>query len=155
VRGVGLNFQKGRIRVSVMERDSNKKITFHSAHVITVDPQLAAPELMERYAAQIGIQIDQFQPDLLAARQVWDAGDVDGALCQIAPFGIAAYVCNQKGVPFRHFTPQALSQPKPFGLEKGVKPIGIVDQIFGTHPPYWDDLQRGSVLAVWRALLEE
>jgi Holliday junction resolvasome RuvABC endonuclease subunit len=155
VRGIGLNFQKGRIRVSVLERDSNNTISFHSGQAVAVDPQLPIPELMERYAAQIRIQIDEFQPQLVAARQVWDAGNVDGAMCQVAPFAIAGYVCNEKGVPFRHYTPQALSQPARFGLAKGTKPIEVVDQTFGTHPPYWDDMQRGSVLVVWRALLDE
>jgi Holliday junction resolvasome RuvABC endonuclease subunit len=154
VRGIGLNFQKGRIRVSVLEHDPGGKIVVHSSRAITVDPNLPAPELMERYAAQLKTQIDEFSPEIIAARQVWDPGNVEAAMCQVAPFAIAAYVCNERGITFRHYTPQALKQPRPLGLPKGADLMAAVDQTFGTHPPYWDDMQKGAVLAVWRALIE-
>lgn len=153
--GVGLNFQKGKFRVSVLERAPAGTIGYNTHRSVTVDPVLPIPELMERYASQFRLLFDEFQPGLVAARHVWDGGNVDAANCQIAPFGIAAYVCNEKSISFFHYTPQALRQPTPFGLPKGVNPISAVDQTFGVNPPYWDDMQRGSVLAVWRALREQ
>lgn len=155
MRAIGLNFQKGRFRVAVLNRDNSGTVSFHDARAITVDPDLPVPELMERYATQLRIQFDDFHPDVVAARQVWDAGNVEGAMCQIAPFGIAAYVCNERSIPFRHYTPQAIRHPAPLGLMKGVNPIAVVDQTFGTHPPYWDEMQRGAVLVAWRALREQ
>ena len=149
VRVIGLNFQKGRIRVAVLEHDPGGKIVVSSSRVITVDP-----EFMERYAAQLKIQNDEFSPDMIASRQVWDPGSAEAAMCQVAPFGIAAYVCNERGITFRYYTPQALKQPKPLGLLKGTNLMDAVSQAFGTHPPYWDDMQKGAVLAGWRALLE-
>jgi Holliday junction resolvasome RuvABC endonuclease subunit len=154
MRGIGLNFQKGRIRATVLTRDSNGLVTFHSARAITIDPNLPLPELMERYASQFRILIDEFQPDLLAARQVWDIGNVEATVSQVSPFGIAAYVCNERNVKFCHYTPQALKQPTKFGLAKGINPLSAVDQVFGSHPPYWDDLQKTSLLVVWRSLLD-
>jgi hypothetical protein len=155
MRGIGLNFQKGRIRATVMDRDASASITLHCARVITIDPDLPIPELMERYATQFRVLIDEYQPDLIAARQVWEINGVDAAVGQVAPFGIAAYVCNERNVKFCHYTPQALRQPTKFNLAKGIKPISAIDGIFGTHPPYWDDIQRTSLLVVWRALLSE
>lgn len=153
--GIGLNFQKGRIRATVLTKDSGGSITFNIARPITIDPELPLPELMERYAAQFRILIDEFNPNLMAARQVWEIGNIEATVSQVLPFGIAAYVSNERNVKFCSFTPQALKQPTKFGLAKGVTPLTVVDQVFGSHPPYWDDLQKASLLVVWRALLDQ
>jgi hypothetical protein len=155
MRGIGLNFQKGRIRATIMDRDTSASITIHCARVIAIDPNLPFPELMDRYATQFRVLIDEFQPDLAAARQVWDINGVDAAVSQVAPFGIAAYVCNERNLKFCSYTPQALRQPTRFKLPKGVSPLAAVDGIFGSHPPYWDDIQKASLLVVWRALLDQ
>lgn len=154
MRGIGLNFQKGRIRVSIMDRDANGSIALLSARQIAIDPDLPLPELMERYASQFRILMDEYQPDLIAARQVWDINSVDAAVSQVAPFGIAAYACNERNMKFYHYTPQSLRQPTRFKLAKGVSPLAAVDGIFGSHPPYWDDIQKTSLLVAWRALLD-
>jgi Holliday junction resolvasome RuvABC endonuclease subunit len=153
--GIGLNFQKGRIRATALIRDSAGPVKFHSARAITIDPGLPLPELMERYAAQFRSLVNEFKPDLVAARQVWEIGNIEAAVSQVSPLGIAAYVCNETNVKFCHHTPQALKQPTKFGLAKGVNPLTVVDQIFGSHPPYWDDIQKTSLLVVWRSLLEQ
>jgi Holliday junction resolvasome RuvABC endonuclease subunit len=155
MRGIGLNFQKGRIRATVLDRDSTGAVTLHCAKPITIDPELPLPELMERYAAQFRILIDEFNPDLLAARQVWDINNVEGTISQVSPLAIAAYVCNERNIQFCHYTPQSLRQPTKFGLAKGITPLSAVDGIFGSHPPHWDDLQRTALLVVWRALLDQ
>jgi Holliday junction resolvasome RuvABC endonuclease subunit len=155
MRGVGLNFQKGRIRATILTQDPDGPITFHSQQAITIDPDLPLPELMERYAAQFRILIDEFKPDLIAARQVWEIGKVEAAITQVLPFGIAAYVCNERNVKFCYYTPQALKHPTKFGLAKGINPLAAVDEVFGSHPPHWDDLQKTSLLVVWRSLLDQ
>ncbi|WP_162005820.1 crossover junction endodeoxyribonuclease RuvC [Bradyrhizobium betae] len=137
-----------------MDRDSNGSITLLYARQITIDPDLPLPELMERYASQFRILIDEYGPDLVAARQVWDINGVDAAVSQVAPFGIAAYVCNERDIRFCHYTPQALKQPTRFNLAKGVNPLSAVDGTFGSHPPYWDDIQKTSLLVAWRAPLD-
>ena len=155
MRGLGLNFQKGRIRATVLDRDGTGSITFHRARIVVIDPNLPLPELMDRYATQFRVLIDEYQPHLLAARQVWDISGVDAAVSQVAPFGILAYVCSERNILFKHYTPQALRHPGKFGLAKGVNPLGAVDGLFGAHPPYWDDIQKTSLLVVWRALLDQ
>lgn len=153
MRAMGLSFQKGRIRVTVMDRTAGA-INFHTSRAINIDPNLLIPDLMERYASQIRALIDEFSPGVIAAKQVWESKNVASALCQVAAFGIAAYICGERGLRFASYTPQALRQPKPFGLAKGINPIDTIDGEFGTHPPYWDDIQKASLLAAWRALLE-
>lgn len=152
--GIGLNFQKGRIRATVLTKDSAGAVAFQSARAITIDPALPLPELMERYATQFRILIDEFEPDMLAARQVWEIRNTEATVSQILPFGIAAYVCNERNVKFCSYSPQALKQPTRFGLPKGVAPLSVVDQMFGSHPPHWDDIQKTSLLVVWRSLLD-
>jgi hypothetical protein len=154
MRAIGLSFQKGRIRATVLEQ-ANGSIVFQLARAITVDPELSLPDLMDRYATQVRLLIEEFAPDVVAVRQVWDSKNMVAAMCQVAPTGIAAYVCHQMNVTFRAYTPQALRQPKPFGLNKGVKPIDAVNEKFGEHPPHWDEMQKTSLLVAWRALLDD
>lgn len=153
MRAIGLNFHKGRIRVISLDH-ANDQWTVETSRAVTIDPELPLPELMDRYATQCRTLIDEFQPEIVAVRRVWDSGNVTAAMCQIAPVGIAALVCGEKGVPFASYTPQALRQPTKFGLPKGTNPINAVDGTFGTHPPHWDDLQRGALLVAWRAVLD-
>ena len=71
MREFGLNFQKGRIRATIMDRDNNASITVNSRSNSDLS-HLPLPELMERYATQFRVLIDEYQPDLAAVRQVWD-----------------------------------------------------------------------------------
>lgn len=153
MQGIGLNFQKGRIRVTALEH-TNGQTNFVSCKAITIDPDLPLPELIYRYASHIRSTIDEFQPEIVAARQTWESKNLTAAVCQISPVGIAALVCYEKGVTLKTYTPQALNQAVRFNLPKGTRPINSVDGIFGSHPPYWDDTQRTSLLVIWRALLE-
>ena len=153
MRSVGLSFQKGRMRLTVLEI-VDEKVKYQDGRPITVDPDLPIPDLMDRYATQVRTLIGEFTPNIVAVRQVWDSKNVDAAMCQVAPPGITAYVCHERGISFASYTPQALRQPKPFGLDRGVNPLEAVDGIFGQHPPYWDDMQKASLLVAWRALLE-
>jgi hypothetical protein len=153
MRCIGLSFQKGRIRLTVLDLLKGE-VKYHESRAITVDPDLPIPDLMDRYATQIRTLIGEFAPQIVAVRQVWNSKNVDAAMCQVAPPAIAAYVCHERGIPFTTYTPQALRQPKPFGLDRGVNPLEAVNDNFGEHPPYWDDMQKSSLLVAWRALLE-
>ncbi len=149
----GFVFQKGRIRLSVLERPVDQ-VQFRECRIIKVDPDLPMPELMERYASHFRSAIDEFQPEIIAARKVFNSLNLATAECQIAPFGILAYVSGEKGLIFKNYIPAALRSPGPFGLPKGTKPVEAVEVEFGAHPPNWDDLQKASVLVAWRALRE-
>jgi hypothetical protein len=153
MRAIGFSFQKGKLRVAALDQNSSD-ISYHASRTVNIDPALPAPELMERYATQVRTLIGEFLPDIVAVREVWESKNIVAAMCQVAPVGIVAYICHEKTKPFFAYTPQALRQPKPFGLAKGVNPINAVDEKFGDHPPYWDDLLRSSLLVAWRALLE-
>ena len=115
MRGAGFNFQKGRIRLTCLDH-SNGQITHELSSPIAIDPELALPELMDRYASHFRSLLDEHKPELVATRQIWDSNNVTAATCQIQPVGVLAYICNEKGIPFKAYTPQALRQPKPFGL---------------------------------------
>jgi hypothetical protein len=127
MRGIGLNFQKGRIRATIMDRDTSASITIHCARVIAIDPNLPFPELMDRYATQFRVLIDEFQPDLAAARQVWDINGVDAAVSQVAPFGIAAYVCNERNLKFCSYRLATLLK---FAKEAAERKTGGPDTLF-------------------------
>src|SRR6476620_10324204 len=118
MRAIGLSFQKGRMRATVLDL-TDGKVAHHASRAIAVDPDLAIPDLMERYGAQIKAVITEFSPNIIAVRQVWNSKNMTAAMCQVAPQGIAAYVCRERGVNFSAYTPQAIRQPKPFGLPKG------------------------------------
>jgi hypothetical protein len=153
MRTLGLSFQKGRMRVTIMDSDDGV-VSYHTGRAINIDPELSIPDLMERYATQMRALVDEFSPQLIASKQVWESKNVAASLCQVTPIGIAGLISHEKGLAFASYTPQALRQAKPFGLPKGSNPIEAIDGQFGSHPPYWDDIQKASLLVAWRALLE-
>jgi hypothetical protein len=154
MRGLGFSFQKGKIRVTVLDRSPSGDITFGASKAVQLDPALKLPELADRYISNFRALLHEYKPTAIAARLVWESESVDAAVFQILPVGLLASVAHQAAISFRHYTPQALSKPTPFGLPKGATPISAIDSRFGTHPPYWDNMQKHSVLVVWRALLE-
>lgn len=134
MRAIGLAFQKGRMRLTALDKNVDD-IAFFKAQAVTIDPDLSLPELMERYATQIRMLLDEYCPDVVAVKQVWESKNVAAATCQIAPVGILAYVCHERSIEFTAYTPQALRQPKPFSLPAGSNPLDAIDAKFGAH--FW------------------
>ncbi|WP_148287793.1 hypothetical protein [Rhodopseudomonas sp. B29] len=150
---LGINFQKGRIRSVLLERNDDD-LSLTDRRVIKIDPGLPLPELMERYKSDFLALIEEFRPNLIAVRNVWESKGADCATFQIMPAGILALVSRERAIKLFAYSPQALRSGGPFGLAKTTKPISAVDETFGVHPPSWDDLQKGAVLVAWRALRE-
>jgi hypothetical protein len=153
MKSVGFNFQKGRIRLVILQRQ-NDQISFVSKKVIDIDFNLDLPELSERYVTHFRGMLDEVGCDIVAVRHVYDADSVDASISQIMPIGLLALVCQEMGRGLRRYTPQGLRHGKTFKLDKTIKPIAEVDTIFGQHPPHWDDMQRNALLVAWRSLLE-
>jgi Holliday junction resolvasome RuvABC endonuclease subunit len=153
MRCVGFCFQKERIRVSVVE--SNKSaMSFVGKKIISIDPELQLPELVDRYLTNFRAIFDQYHPNLVATKLVYDIKTVDSVVSQGMSVGILALACHEATKPLHCYPHQALRTGTPFGLEKIQKPIDQVDSLFGSHPPHWDEAQKQSVLVAWRALLE-
>jgi hypothetical protein len=153
MKATGFNFQKGRIRLVVLEWQDDKAV-FVTKKLVDIDPELPLRDLTDRYVSHFRGLLDEVASDLIAVRQVYESDSLDASVSQIIPLGLLAFICHEKGLPLYPYTPPALRHGKVFGLEKSQKPIAEVDTIFGQHPPYWDDLQRGALLVAWRALLE-
>jgi Holliday junction resolvasome RuvABC endonuclease subunit len=154
MRCVGFCFQKGKIRLSVLETKHSGPV-FVDRKLISIDPELRLPELTDRYLTNFRAIFDQYHPELVAAKIVYDIKTVDMAVSQAMSVGILALACHEATKVLHTYTQQALRSGTPFGLQKSEKPTDHVDSIFGSHPPYWDEAQRVSVVVAWRALLEK
>jgi Holliday junction resolvasome RuvABC endonuclease subunit len=154
MRGVGFCFQKGKIRASILEATSNGSVTYVDKKLISIDPELRLPELVDRYLMNFRGIIDQFQPDLVATKLTYEIETIDSAISQGMSVAMLAFACHENKKPLSYYTLRALRSGAQFGLGKSKKPIDCVDQTFGVHPPYWDEAQKTSLLVVWRALLE-
>ena len=153
MRAIGLNFQKGKIRVVTLV-DDGKSTSFESRDTIIIDPNLPLPELADRYVRNFRNAVDKFVPDIIAARQVYESGSIDASVSQIMPLALLAFVANERRINLSLYTMQALNAPVAFGLVKPQKPIDEVDGLFGSHAPYWDSMHRTALLVAWRSLRE-
>lgn len=153
MKAIGFNFHKGRIRVAVLELSGGKP-TFLSRKLVDVDPSLPLPELTHRYITNLRGLLDEAPTELVAVRLVYESASLDAARSQVMPAGLLALICHEKGRKLLEYTPQALRSGKSFALDRAKKPIKEVDNLFGDHPPHWDDLHRAALLVAWRALLE-
>lgn len=153
MKAIGFAFQKGRFRIAVLETHG-ANIAYRTHRAVKVDPELRMPALMNRYMLDFQSCLEEFKPEILSAKQVFESINLDSSTFQILPLGLLGWVANQHNKTFNCYTVQALRHPSAFQLAKGKKPIEEVDAVFGEHPPYWDKLQREAVLVAWRALIE-
>ncbi|TWF53214.1 hypothetical protein [Neorhizobium alkalisoli] len=150
---LGFSFQKAKIRYSLLvEEDGN--LTLASKGKIDYDADLELPNLADRWSLSLNEILDETKPNLLAALQVYDSDTLDTAKFQIMPLTSLANIAFNRNLKLQLYTGQSLRSGKPFGLDPKTRPINEVDNIFGSHPPYWDDFQRKSVLVAWRAYRE-
>jgi Holliday junction resolvasome RuvABC endonuclease subunit len=150
---VGFNFQKGKIRLAALRKDQ-LKIHLVARKQTLIDSNLDLPELADRYLTSFRGFLDEYKPELIATRIVYDIKTIAALAAQGIPVGLLAFAAREKNLPFRSYTPQGLRSGTAFGFAKDQKPIDLVDEKFGTHPPHWDEMQKTAVLAAWRALLD-
>ncbi len=154
MRVIGFAFQKGKFRIAVLETHG-AGIAYYSHRAVKVDPGLQIPALMNRYMLDFRSCLEEFRPEILSVKQVFESTTLDSATFHILPVGLLGLLASEQNKTFHRYTIQALRHPSSFQLPKGKKPIDEVDTQFGEHPPYWDKPQRESVLVAWRAFLEE
>lgn len=124
-----------------------------ASHKIDIDGELPFPELMDRYKRDLQNELAAHLPDIVAVKVTFDPTTISAAKGSCMPSGILALVCHTRQLPLVEFTAASFRHPGPFGLPMGSKPVDQIDPRFGAHPPYWDKLQKETVLAAWRALL--
>lgn len=150
---LGFSFQKGKIRYSMLN-DNSGHLILDQRGKIDYDVDLNLPSLADRWNLSLNEVIDETDPDLLSALQVYESENLDSAKFQIMPLTSLAAISFSRHIPLHPYTFQSLRSGKPFGLPSKTKPIDEVDNTFGAHPPHWDDVQRRSVLVAWRAYRE-
>ena len=153
MKAYGFSFQKNRIRIVELAK-INDAIEFREKKIVDIDSALPLPELSDRYVKHFREHLNGSKPDLVAVRRVWESSDISTSICQIMPVALLALTCHELQLAFVDFTPGSLKSAGSFGLAKGLNPLSCVDDTFGAHPPYWDDIHRGALLAAWRALLK-
>jgi Holliday junction resolvasome RuvABC endonuclease subunit len=142
MRGVGFCFQKGKIRISVLETANNGLVTFVDKKLISIDPELQLSDLVDRYLLNFRGIIDEFRPDLLATKLTYEIKTIDSVVSQAMSVAMLAFACHECKKPLSCYPLQSLRSGTQFGLGKSKKPVDCVDKIFGVHPPYWDEAQR-------------
>ncbi|TPK23415.1 hypothetical protein FJ872_03530 [Mesorhizobium sp. B2-5-9] len=150
---VGLSYQKGRIRHTTIS-ENGERFQYVAHGSIKYDPDLPLGELVERWRLDFDELLKAQKPVIVGATEILESGSRNSARYQILPLGLTALSCQKCDVPLKVFSPQAFIKGGPFGLAQGVRPISQVDSQFGSHSPNWDDMQRKSALAAWRAGLD-
>lgn len=150
MKALGFSFQKGKIRYSLLD-DHSSSLSLTNRGKIDYDADLDLPTLSDRWGLSLNEVVDEAAPDILAALQVYDSDNLDTAKFQIMPLTSLAVISFSRHLPLRCYTFQSLRSGTAFGLASKTKPIEVVDDHFGSHPPHWDDVQRRSLLVAWRA----
>jgi len=148
---VAFGFQRGRIRVAAVEKDA--AIVLLKSYKIDIDDGLQLPALMDRYKRDVENVLDNYAPDSVAIKLVFETNTIAGAKGSSLPCGIVALTCFERQLRLHEYTSASFRHPKPFGMPDDAKPLEEVEVRFGAHPPYWDKLQKEVILAAWRSLL--
>ncbi len=102
---------------------------------------------MDWFDTQFRSLLDQHKPDKIAYRLTLDPKK-DQLFTSEFPLGILNLHAHQRGLPIAGYTPRAFVGSK-LGLKKGADLSLHCDDVFGEHPPYWDNNQKYAILVAW------
>jgi hypothetical protein len=146
MRVLGIHIATGQLRYSVLEGTKATPSLVAKDRLLTPDPKYA-PALMDWFETQFTQLIGQLAPDRIAYRLTL-APKKDQLVTSSFPFGILNLLAHRRSVPITSYVAGNFVA-KRLGLPKGTDIYAHCDSALGSHPPYWDNNQKHSLLAAW------
>ena len=147
---IGFDIKKNEMRYTVLEGKLNKpKYVDHGGRIY--DANLSRPDLAAWFKQNFIELIVKNGSPSIAYRVSINVPKIEQIAYMHYPWGVLNLLSHERGLHISEFNSKSFTA-KRFGLARGSKPAEIVDNYLGTHPPYWDDLQRSSALAAWALL---
>lgn len=143
---IGVHIATGQLRYSVLEgtKDAPTLVTKDRLATPAVDD---APALMDWYDSRFNMILDQTTPDRIAYRLTLGPNKKQ-LFTSSFPFGILNLLAHRRNLPISSYVSGNYTASR-LGLPKGTDLYAYCDVVLGSHPPYWDQNQKYSVLAAW------
>ncbi|HET6226101.1 MAG TPA: hypothetical protein VFF27_07460 [Bacteroidia bacterium] len=118
---------------------------FHSKDKIILPANHTVPQTVGWFENQLEILLNSIQPDSVSYKLT--INNVTNNMVQNCYYGqsILNLICHKKVINLTHTSPSAIV-PSKFGLPKNSDLHAYIDQLIGTHPPYWDAKMRDTAL---------
>jgi len=143
---LGIHIAKGQLRYALLDGTRQSPTLIEKGRLVTTDPT-RVPELMDWYDSQFRQLLDRLTPDKIAYRLTLEPKK-ERLFTSEFPLGLLNLIARQRNLPITLYTPRSFVASK-LGLPKGTD-LGVAcGNTFGTHPPYWDDNQKYSILVAW------
>lgn len=146
IKVLGIHIATGQLRYAVLEGTKTMPTLLGKDRLLTTDP-LNVAELMDWYESQFIHILERFKPDRIACRLTLKPNK-NQLFTSSFPYGILHLLAHRKGIPVSNYVSGNYVSSR-LGLPKGTNIYLHCDQVFGSHPPYWDESQKHSVLAAW------
>lgn len=146
MRSLGIHVATGQCRFGVLDGTSAKPTLVEKGRLVTPGHE-DVPALMDWYDTQFRQLVTSHKPDRLAYRLTLDPKK-DQLFCSEFPLGVLNLIAHQKSIPIFAYTARSFTAAR-LGLEKSLNLYNYCDDVFGKHPPHWDDAQKYSLLVAW------
>ena len=146
MKTIGFHLAKAQLRYSVLEGSRSAPVLIHKERLVTIEPG-DIPALMDWFDTQFNAILSQYSPGAIGYRLTLEPKK-EQIFTSEFPYGILNLQAHKLGIPITAYTPQAYVSSK-LGLPKSTDLYDHCDTVLGSHPPYWDDAQKHSVLAAW------
>ena len=143
---LGVHIATGQLRYSVLGGTRRDPDLLTKDRRPTPDPN-DVPELMDWFETQFNLILDQSLPERIAYRLTL-APNKKQLFTSAFPFGILNLLAHKRNLPITSYVSGNYVASK-LGLAKGTDIYAHCDTVFGSPPPYWDQLQKYSILAAW------
>lgn len=119
--------------------------TFHSKDKIALPANHTVPQTVAWFENQIEILLNIIQPDKVSYKLT--INNVTNNMVHNCYYGQAILnsLCHKKAISISHTSPSAIVASK-FGLPKNSDLHAHIDNLIGTHPPYWDSKMKDTAL---------
>ncbi len=147
MKSIGFNFTTNDFRYGVIEKPSDG-FTLLEKNKIEYPKALDVVSLSGWLETQICLLLDKHLPKHVGYKLPLVLKATKPIQNSLFPLGILNLCSHKRNIPTTHFTSQAINATK-FGLTKKDDVYKYVDDILGTHPPYWDKPSKDAVLTAW------
>lgn len=148
---IGFNFTKNDFRFCVLNGLINSP-TIIEKNKIVYPNNMEIAELMEWFETQLSLIIDKHQPNQISHKISLNLSTLDQIRNSCYPQAILNLIAKKKNIPINNYSSAAINATK-FGQTKKTDVYKYIDQIIGTHPPFWDKPTKDAVLVALFNLL--
>lgn len=149
MRILGIAVQKNYLRYSILEGTKAAPALIKKGRYPTTSPD-EVPQLMDWFETQFEHLITQYKPNKIAYKLTLEP-KLEQIHCLSFPLGILNLIAHQKEIPVVEYSTKAITTKK-LGLPKTTDLYRHVDATLGSHPPYWDSIQKDAILVAWFSL---